>query len=327
MNDSSLISIRLVVNDINDPESIICPMIFNIDDILKLRKLGICGILSGTLPTATQQNIFLSIPLKLMVEETIWLVLNGYAELKLIEGPMSKHFNKILELKGDQLWEMSKKKLLQSFELQRQYKKEQHQLKLKQLGIDISKDKANNNNNSKTNSLTTTNTNSNDKLIESSLFVETLNNSSILDYINDDKSKNMEPSINMTLLNYLIANFSNWNNYLLYQSLKLQNYIMSPGGRFGGLYIAYPGDPLRYHSHLTINAALDYYNDAIDFISLTSGARLGTAVKKLWVIGGVKHDKNNNTSRDITNSKDINPSSLKSSTNTSFFSIEWAGFG
>lgn len=318
MDHSPLISIRLIVNDLNDDGSTVCPMIFNVDDILKLRKLGICGILSGTLPTATQQNIFLSIPLKLMVEETIWLVLNGYAELKLIEGPISRQFNTILESKSSQLWEMAKKKLLQSFQLQREYKKEQHELKLKKLGIEQTT----------SDTSATTNTIGNDKFIESSLFVETANSSSILDYAaGNDRFKSTNSSANMTLLHYLITSYSTWNNYLLYQTLREQNYVMLPGGRFGGLYIAYPGDPLRYHSHLTIDCALDYYNDPIDFISLTSGARLGTAVKKLWVIGGVKDNKDS-ALNDTINSGDSSLLSIKSGTiNTSFFSIEWAGFG
>ncbi|KAK5781627.1 tRNA splicing endonuclease subunit SEN34 PWA37_004521 [Arxiozyma heterogenica] len=317
MGNSSLICIRLIVNDLNDDESTVCPMVFSVDDVLKLRKLGICGILSGTLPTATQQNIFLSIPLKLMVEETIWLVLHGYAKLDLIKGPMSRHFNSILESKSDQLWEISRKKLLQSFELQREYKKEQHELKLKQLGLEQSKNDVS----------ATSSSNDNNKFIESSLFVETSNVSSILDYSVDEKREITKSSTSTDLLHYLITNYSTWNNYLLYQSLKEQSYVMLPGGRFGGLYIAYPGDPLRYHSHLTIDSALDYYNDPIDFISLTSGARLGTAVKKLWVIGGVKENKNH-TMNETINVEDSGLHSLKLGTiTTSFFSIEWAGFG
>ncbi|CAL9729346.1 tRNA-splicing endonuclease subunit Sen34p [Monosporozyma unispora] len=305
----SKICIKLVVHDLNDPESVICPMIFNLDDMVKLRRLGVCGILAGTLPFAAQQNIFLTIPLKLMVEETIWLVLNGYAELQLIQGPMTSLMTNILETKGDELFKLARDKLLRSFDLQRQYKKEQHALKLQKLGIDPARD----------------NSSANNKLIESSLFVETPNDSLTLQYCHQGKSP-IDPTLDSMLLNLLISNYSNWNNYLLYQSLKSQNYVMSPGGRFGGLFIAYPGDPLRYHSHLTIDNALDYYNDPIDFISLTSGARLGTAVKKLWVIGGVK-DENSSTNK--ANDIQLNqPETLLTKRNdTSFFSIEWAGFG
>lgn len=309
------IKIRLVISNLEDPESsVICPMVFNIDDMKQLRELGICGILSGTLPTAAQQNMFLSIPLKLMVEETIWLVLNGHAELQLLKGPMGVQMANIMRHKGKELYELTKDRLMKSFDLQRAYKQEQHLLKLQQLGIDPKK----------------THSSADNTLIESSLFIETTNESSILTYYDESSSpgKQIEPPMHINILNLLISRYTNWNNYLLYQSLKTQNYVMSPGGRFGGLFIAYPGDPLRYHSHLTIDSALDYYNDPIDFISLTSGARIGTAVKKLWVIGGVKHkegDPDNHTNYRDNDSKASN--SLTKQNNVSFFSIEWAGFG
>lgn len=309
----SKICITLIVHDLNDPDAFICPMIFNLDDMVKLRRLGVCGILSGTLPTAAQQNMFLSIPLNLMVEETIWLVLNGHAELQLLQGPLAAQVSTILETKGEELYKVAREKLLKSFDLQRQYKKEQHELKLQKLGIDPARD----------------DNSANSKLIESSLFVETQNDSLILPYYSQEKLR-VDPTMNFMLLNLLVSNYSNWNNYLLYQSLKSQNYVMSPGGRFGGLFIAYPGDPLRYHSHLTIGSALDYYSEPIDFISLTSGARLGTAVKKLWVIGGVKDDKYASSEGDATNAtlEMKTPDNLLTKrNNTSFFSIEWAGFG
>ena len=53
-------------------------LIFDIEDIKKLRNVGILGILSGTLPKAPQQNIFLGIPLQLSVNETLWLIEREY---------------------------------------------------------------------------------------------------------------------------------------------------------------------------------------------------------------------------------------------------------
>lgn len=306
------VQIRIVANDPEDLDSLVCPLVFSIDDISRLRSLGVCGILAGTLPTAAQQNMFLSVPLKLMVEEAIWLVLNGHAELQMIKGPMGANIAKLLESKRSQLIKDASEKLEKSFALQRQYKREQHELKLQKLGIDPKRDDS-----------AATN-----KLIESSLFVETHNESSIIDSITklqDDEETSM-------LLNLLISNYSNWNNYLLYQSLKSQGYVMSPGARFGGLFIAYPGDPLRFHSHLTIDSALDYYNDPIDFISLTSGARVGTGVKKLWVIGGVKNgeinrDEDHQKDSDNVTENTVPTTLLTKKNNTSFYSIEWAGFG
>jgi hypothetical protein len=47
-------------------------------DIATLRsKHHICGILTGTLPHLSQQNVFLGVPLVLMPEEVVLLVENG----------------------------------------------------------------------------------------------------------------------------------------------------------------------------------------------------------------------------------------------------------
>ena len=47
-------------------------------DIATLRsKYHICGILTGTLPHLSQQNVFLGVPLVLMPEEVVLLVENG----------------------------------------------------------------------------------------------------------------------------------------------------------------------------------------------------------------------------------------------------------
>jgi hypothetical protein len=49
-------------------------------DIATLRaKHHICGILTGTLPHLSQQNVFLGVPLVLMPEEVALLVGNGAA--------------------------------------------------------------------------------------------------------------------------------------------------------------------------------------------------------------------------------------------------------
>ncbi|KAL6668169.1 tRNA-splicing endonuclease subunit [Candidozyma auris] len=66
-------------------------LIFEIDDIKKLREVGIVGVLSGTLPKAPQQNVFSGVPLQLSIYEVLWLIDNGHA--KLID---SKAYHKML---------------------------------------------------------------------------------------------------------------------------------------------------------------------------------------------------------------------------------------
>jgi tRNA-splicing endonuclease subunit Sen34 len=49
--------------------------VWDVDDIAAIRTTHrICGILSGTLPHLSQQNVFLGLPLTLMPEEVVLLV-------------------------------------------------------------------------------------------------------------------------------------------------------------------------------------------------------------------------------------------------------------
>lgn len=277
---------RITINVNRDPsgqdndEEITNALVFDIDDIKRLRTLGICGVLSGSLPTVAQQNVFLSVPLRLMMEETVWLVMNGYASVCIVNRNSVSDTLKN-ETIAASIHEESINRLNASFEAQKIYKTEKHLLKLKRLGIiEKPRDKDN-------------------QLLESSLFQETLNSSTILQHRSSDDD---------SLVSFLVSRYSSWSNYLVYQSLKNQNYVISPGARFGGKFIIYPGDPLRFHSHLIVSSPLDYYHDKINLVNIINGARLSTSVKKIWVISGIIDDERKD--------KEVK-----------FFSIEWAGFG
>lgn len=47
-----------------------------------------CGVLTGTLPHLSQQNVFLGVPLILMPEEVVLLVENGAFQASLVNGGM-----------------------------------------------------------------------------------------------------------------------------------------------------------------------------------------------------------------------------------------------
>lgn len=65
--------------DVNGMHSILTlPCTKPLSDIATLRsEHRICGILTGTLPHLSQQNVFLGVPLALMPEETVYLVDKG----------------------------------------------------------------------------------------------------------------------------------------------------------------------------------------------------------------------------------------------------------
>ncbi|KIV93794.1 tRNA-intron endonuclease [Exophiala mesophila] len=73
------------------------------------------------------------------------------------------------------------------------------------------------------------------------------------------------------------------SSYPLYRHLHSQGYFATPGLRFGCQYTVYPGDPLRFHSHFL--AVGTEWDEEIDLMDIVGGGRLGTGVKKGFLIG------------------------------------------
>lgn len=90
--------------------------------------------------------------------------------------------------------------------------------------------------------------------------------------------------------------------YKTYSRLKDSGWYLMSGFRFGGLFVAYPGDPLRFHSHLVVLQPLH----EVDLMTIIRGGRLASGVKKVWILVDESDD---------------------SQEDTPMFSIEWAGFG
>ena len=76
------------------------------------------------------------------------------------------------------------------------------------------------------------------------------------------------------------------NSYPLFAHLHTNGYFLTPGLRFGCQYCAYPGDPLRFHSHFLATAY--GWDDEIDLLDIVGGGRLGTGVKKGYLVGGIQ---------------------------------------
>ncbi|KAG7193117.1 tRNA-splicing endonuclease subunit [Scheffersomyces spartinae] len=194
----------------------------DVAQIKRLRELGICGLLIGTLAKYPQQNTYLLIPLLLSQYESMWLYRNTPCQL--VTYPVD-----------------SRQKLLES---------------------------------SKSST-------SDGEFIVIPELAQT-------EYIMKDLP---------ALWNY------NDIRYKVYSQLKENGWYLMSGFRFGGLFVAYPGDPLRFHSHLVVLPP----TPEIELISLIRGGRLASGVKKVWILVDANED---NTKED-----------------TCMFSIEWAGFG
>ncbi|QIW98548.1 hypothetical protein AMS68_004066 [Peltaster fructicola] len=95
-------------------------------------------------------------------------------------------------------------------------------------------------------------------------------------------------------------------SYDLYKYMHDKDYFLAPGLRFGCQYMAYPGDPLRFHSHFLCNG-MDW-DQEFDLLDIVGGGRLGTGVKKGFLIGGKEVNEH------ASGEQSIRP-----------FCIEWAG--
>ncbi|KZO95713.1 tRNA-intron endonuclease catalytic domain-like protein [Calocera viscosa TUFC12733] len=90
----------------------------------------------------------------------------------------------------------------------------------------------------------------------------------------------------------------------VFSSLHARGHYLGPGLKFGGDWLVYPGDPLRYHSHFvaTAFAGLAAGLRPMDVVAF---GRLGTATKKAHLLCAWEEGTGEVT----------------------YFSIEWANFG
>lgn len=106
-------------------------------------------------------------------------------------------------------------------------------------------------------------------------------------------------------------------SYPIFRYLHDQGYFLAPGLRFGCQYMAYPGDPLRFHSHFLVNG-LDW-DQEFDLLDLVAGGRLGTGVKKGFLLGGLEEASAGGRGQGSGESGDETRVGARS------FCIEWGG--
>ncbi|RLV95958.1 putative tRNA-splicing endonuclease subunit sen34 [Spathaspora sp. JA1] len=243
-------------------------LIFDTATIRRLRdEYAILGVLIGTLAQYPQQNVFLSVPLKLMVWEVVWLLEKDVCVLV--------DWLKYCNLKKDAMHGEYKNKNL--------------------IALD------NGNKDNQSDFLITRNDfgKENDwELIEQCKI-------SLQSYIDQYLSS---PTCKTNVRQFI-------SNYHKYKHLKNKGCFISPGLKFGGDLVIYPGDPLRYHSYSIIKF------DFVDVNEIIVGGRLATGVKKNMVIMASGNDKELNREKfDVIHE-------LFSDPTITAFSIEWAGFG
>jgi tRNA-splicing endonuclease subunit Sen34 len=280
-------------------------LLFDINVVTYLRRTyHICGTLIGSIPQIPQQNVFLGLPVELMPEEAKLLV---EKELAYIVDDFAWHKQRFNTFEG-----ADRAEYLES---------------LKSEGFKARKAAEVASQNKKKNALAKQAVRkSREESSEVAAIKEPVDGvdaESLFDYDRPDSpasstasTSNSKPYAVTPTATYSPSSLPQNpvqqpdppipSSYPLYAHLHSKGYFLMPGLRFGCDYNVYPGDPLRFHSHFV---AVSYrWDDDVPMMDLIGGGRLGTRVKKAFLIGG----------------KDLD-SKTKNGDGVRTFSIEWGG--
>ncbi|PYH42823.1 tRNA splicing endonuclease subunit SEN34 [Aspergillus saccharolyticus JOP 1030-1] len=295
--------------------------LFSIDAVTYLRREHhICGVLSGTLPQIPQQNVFLGLPLKLMPEEARLLVEKGVACIVDEVKAQKEGMRALREADRQKYLRELESQGAHAMRLQTSRKEQQREEALRKVEAkkaaaaaaaakkttanvgsgeeqpasahpDDAADEQNNQN--QTSRRASTTSNSTTSVIAApygtTMGITPATSHPPLPYAPSAAQRLPAPAVPAS--------------YPLFARLHADGYYLSPGLRFGCQYLAYPGDPLRFHSHFLVVAA--DWDEELDLMAVVAGGRLGTGVKKGFLIGGAEQVDDADSVRT--------------------FSVEWAG--
>lgn len=267
-------------------------MLYDINTITWLRRAhNILGVFIGALPQAPQQNVFLGLPQELQPEEARLLVDQGLA---FVANDLDWHVRDLAAKDSDQVEAIRTEFYKQGLEVAREFHRSKQSRSETALYKFRNKDGSIGRKGSRTSpSRETEDSTSEETLFGESLTRETIITPSLAPSYSDDQD--LTPwSITPTASYPPLTKPANPSppilpkvdpsSYALFAHLHALGYFMSPGIRFGCQFSVYPGDPLRFHSHFL---SMSYeWDEEIDLLDLVGGGRLGTGVKKGWLLGG-----------------------------------------
>jgi len=281
-------------------------LLFDINVISHARRAhNICGVLVGTIPNLSQQNVFLGVPLEITPEEARVLVERGHAY---IVDDVQQHRKGFMQMTREERLDWMKEIDRQGMELSKAAiarAGERSEKALKEKGLMGT---------GKTDPASTDVTEDGDE----SLFEATASAPPSVAI----PEKKLEPTfithttshppLPLVPVEAALPLPAVPKSYPLFRYLHSRGYFFMPGLRFGCNYSVYPGDPLRYHSHF-LATGLDW-DEEFELLDVIGGGRLGTGVKKAYLLGGEDSDKEAVVEEDGLEVKPVRP-----------FSIEWAG--
>ncbi|EMR87777.1 hypothetical protein ACHAP3_000288 [Botrytis cinerea] len=266
-------------------------LLFDIDVVTHLRRTyHICGVLTGTIPQIPQQNLFLGLPVELLPEEAKVLV---DKKIAYIVEDTPWHKQNFSSLEG-----LDRKKYLESLKTEAFKAKKAADTEARKRTENALAKKALKGGSG---SLPSTSRPSNDPTDD------TISNESDPLFEDERPASRASSVAPLSTKSWGITPTVSYpsspspqtfpsspdpsvpSSYPLFAHLHSRDYFMTPGLRFGCDYTVYPGDPLRFHSHFV---ATGYeWDEEIRLLDIVGGGRLGTGVKKGFLIGGENPQK------------------------------------
>lgn len=262
------------------------------------REHSICGVTLGTLPLAPSQNLFLGVPIELMIEEAQLLVERGVA-IVVDDARAHDHTVRSSESRArraDYLARLETQS--QAVKLAKDQEKEQSRRR----GLEKQAKKSGSSSTSAHDHRTADLLDfGDDETAQKDAGKESTAAADDGVVNQDDSPINAMPVV-ATANTYQVTPATSRlllpptsslpespvqglpPSYPLYRHLHDQGFFMTPGLRFGCQYTVYPGDPLRFHSHFL--AVGTQWDEELDLMDLVGGGRLGTGVKKGFLLGG-----------------------------------------
>jgi tRNA-splicing endonuclease subunit Sen34 len=273
-------------------------LVFDIEDAMYIRRHhGICGVLVGTLPQNPTQNLFLGMPIEVYPEDVQLLLAQGVAYLA--DSPAAQ-LAQLKDMDADR-----RKAYVQSIQAQRrQAQSYVDQAKAAKMKEDHRRFQGS------ARSSASSALNAASKRSEETLFEPTRSSSGPklvgLAGITPTTAKDIAVEVEEA------GHVGKTDMYPFYAHLNSKGYFFTPGLRFGGDLSVYPGDPFRYHAHFL---AKNYgWHEEISMLDIVTSGRLGTSVKKSFLLGGQKPPD------------DGSPEGMEEHDNlVRTFSIEWGG--
>lgn len=273
-------------------------LLFDVNVVTYLRRThNICGSMIGTIPQNPQQNVFLGLPVELMPEEAKLLVTKEAAYI-VDDRAWHKSFHTSDGVDKQKYLESLRAIGIKARKVAQQNARKNSEKALAKIALKRATKEAETISDEGSSILTETDAPS---VNASSTVADDSTEPSLF---GDDNPRMPATSAFSSTAPYTVTPTTTYSpsslpqtsnspsepdvrsSYALFAHLHSLDYFIMPGLRFGCDFNVYPGDPLRFHSHF-LATSYDYGQD-IPILDIIGGGRLGTAVKKGFLIGGAE---------------------------------------